>query len=127
MSAQTNYFKLGVFIIVGSILIATAIIILGAGALFQEKIMMETYLDETAQGLAVGSQVKLRGVQIGNIERLGFVSEKYEGLENTEYRYVLVEFALTQKIFGQGDKESFDRNLRREVERGLRVRVARRG
>lgn len=127
MSAQTHYFKLGLFIIIGSVLVAAAIVILGVGALFQDKIMMETYLDESAQGLAVGSPVKFRGVQIGNIERLGFANNKYKDIQSTEYRYVLVEFALTEKVFGQGGQASFERTLAREVERGLRVRVAPQG
>ena len=90
MSAQTHYFKLGLFIIIGSVLVAAAIVILGVGALFQDKIMMETYLDESAQGLAVGSPVKFRGVQIGNIERLGFAKNKYKDIQSMQYRYVLV-------------------------------------
>ena len=80
MSAQAHYFKIGVFMLSGITLAVLAVIILGAGALFKKKIMMETYFDESVQGLSVGAPLKYRGVTIGKVEHIGFVRNEY----NTE-------------------------------------------
>ena len=78
MSAKAHYFKIGVFMLSGITLAVLAVIILGAGALFKKKFMMETYFDESVQGLSVGAPLKYRGVTIGSVEHIGFVRNDYK-------------------------------------------------
>ena len=46
-------------------MLLAVIVILGAGRFFETTYPLETYFDESVNGLAVGSPVKLRGVAGG--------------------------------------------------------------
>ena len=39
---------------------------------------METYLNESVQGLEIGSKVQYRGVVVGEVRKIGFTYNKYE-------------------------------------------------
>jgi len=117
---KASYFKIGLFIIVGTIIGAIGVVVLGVGTIFQKKILVETYIDESVQGLDVGSSVKFRGVQVGKVETISLTSAEYP----TKRRYVLVRIGLTTKIFlADAGSPSF----LAEVEKGLRVRLASQG
>jgi phospholipid/cholesterol/gamma-HCH transport system substrate-binding protein len=117
---KANYFKIGLFIIVGTIIGAIGVVALGVGTIFQKKVLVETYIDESVQGLDVGSSVKFRGVQVGKVETISLTSAEYP----TKRRYVLVRIGLTTKIFlADAGSPSF----LAEVEKGLRVRLASQG
>ncbi len=72
MSAQANFFKIGLFVIGATIALVFLLVMLGAGRIFQSKILMETYFNESVQGLEVGSKVKYRGVIVGEVKSIGF-------------------------------------------------------
>ena len=117
---KASYFKIGLFIIVGTIIGAIGVVALGVGTIFQKKVLVETYIDESVQGLDVGSSVKFRGVQVGKVEAISLTSAEYP----TKRRYVLVRIGLTTKIFlADPGSPSF----LAEVEKGLRVRLASQG
>jgi phospholipid/cholesterol/gamma-HCH transport system substrate-binding protein/paraquat-inducible protein B len=117
---KASYFKIGLFIIVGTIIGAIGVVALGVGTIFQKKVLVETYIDESVQGLDVGSSVKFRGVQVGKVEAISLTSAEYP----TKRRYVLVRIGLTTKIFlADAGSPSF----LAEVEKGLRVRLASQG
>jgi ABC-type transporter Mla subunit MlaD len=85
-----------------------AVIILGTGALFKKKVMMETYFDESVQGLSVGAPLKYRGVTIGSVEHIGFVRNDYktELSDDDRYRYghyVVVRVTVKEVFPGQSD------------------------
>lgn len=127
MSAKVGYFRLGVFILTAFGLLVTAILILGVGTAFKSKVMVETYLDESAQGLSVGSPFKFRGVQIGSIEKIDFANNKYKDIHSTEHRYVLIEIAVNPTAFGPDTLGRLKKDLPKEIQRGLRVRLAPQG
>jgi phospholipid/cholesterol/gamma-HCH transport system substrate-binding protein/paraquat-inducible protein B len=117
---KASYFKIGLFIIVGTIIGAIGVVALGVGTIFQKKVLVETYIDESVQGLDVGSSVKFRGVQVGKVEAISLTSAEYP----TKRRYVLVRIGLTTKIFlADAGSPSF----LAEVDKGLRVRLASQG
>jgi len=117
---KASYFKIGLFIIIGTIIGALGVVALGVGTIFQKKVLVETYIDESVQGLDVGSSVKFRGVQVGKVETITLTSVEYA----TKRRYVLVRIGLTTKIFlADAGSPSF----LTEVEKGLRVRLASQG
>lgn len=127
MSVQTNYVKLGAFVLVTMALIITGLIVLGGGMLWSERILVETYLDESAQGLESGSVVKMRGVQVGNIETISFVYLKYPEAFQSGHRYVLVEIGLQTDKFGDFPRDRFKELLTEEIRNGLRVRITPQG
>ena len=68
-----SYFRFGLFVILGLLLIVTAVIVFGAGKFLKKKIIIESYFDQSVQGLEVGAPLKFQGVQIGNVREIGFV------------------------------------------------------
>jgi paraquat-inducible protein B len=131
MSLKANYFKLGVFVI-GAVLAGfVLLVVIGSGRWFQPKIAIETYFDESVQGLDIGSKVKYRGVVIGDVTRISFTYVKYEQEKpmRERMRYVLVEAQLQPKLLGgrAAGGITSPENARLEVERGLRARLAPQG
>jgi ABC-type transporter Mla subunit MlaD len=127
MIVQTNYVKLGAFVLITLALILAGLIVLGGGKLWSERILVETYLDESAQGLEAGSVVKMRGVQVGNIERISFVYLKYPEAFEAGHRYVLVEVGLQADKFGDFPRDRFKELLAEEIATGLRIRITPQG
>lgn len=122
MIRKHDYFKLGAFIILGSGLLLAVIIILGAGRYFETTYPLETYFDESVNGLAVGSPVKLRGVQVGRVAEINFVSNVYHKAKADESRYVYVRCDITPELFEDVSDTDFVDYVRHEVDRGLRMR-----
>src|SRR4051812_1681685 len=67
MAVGTNYWKLGLFVIVGVGLALTALVVLGARRWNDQTVTFVSFFDESVQGLEVGSPVKFRGVTIGRV------------------------------------------------------------
>ena len=122
MVRKKDYFKLGVFIILGTGMLLAVIVILGAGRFFETTYPLETYFDESVNGLAVGSPVKLRGVEVGRVAEINFVSNIYPKAHDDESRYVYVRCEIKPELFENVDAQDFSAYIKREVERGLRVR-----
>lgn len=121
MSKQNQYFRLGVFILSGIGLLVAGIVILGAGALFEDVVYGETYFNESVQGLDVGAPVKYRGVEIGRVSSIGFVSSRYpESAYTPAARYVLV-----QMKFKRDQAKNFlqQKSIDEVTEAGLRIRL----
>jgi len=125
---RARYYKIGVFVSVGFILLVGGLVVLGVGSFFRSTIHMETYFDESVQGLDVGSPVKHRGVQIGSVESIGFVRNEYKNLSEEDFyrygRYVMVKIALTNPLGIRGQDDSI---LQKMIAEGLRVRLTSQG
>ncbi|MEP7182899.1 MAG: MlaD family protein [Betaproteobacteria bacterium] len=132
MSRKANYFKLGLFVIGALVAGMILLVVIGSGRWFQPKLTVETYLNESVQGLDVGSKLKYRGVSIGDVTKIGFTYNQYQlDKPMTErVRYVLVEAQIQPKLLGgraaAGDITQGD-NAAQEVARGLRMRLAPQG
>jgi hypothetical protein len=131
MSAQANFFKIGLFVIGGTLALVLLLLILGSGQLFQSKITMETYLNESVQGLEVGSKVRYRGVVVGEVRRIGFTYNTYEQDQPmaARLRYVMIEATILPRLIGGragGDITRLE-TAKVEIDRGLRVRLALQG
>jgi paraquat-inducible protein B len=132
MSAQANFFKIGIFVIGATIALVFLLVMLGAGKLFQSKIVMETYFNESVQGLELGSKVKYRGVIVGEVKSIGFSYTRYQqNLPMSDrLRYVMVEATILPRLIGgragAGDLTRSD-TAKAEIDKGLRVRLAPQG
>jgi ABC-type transporter Mla subunit MlaD len=132
LSLRANYFKLGVFVI-GAVACAVVILlVVGSGRWFTPKLTVETYFDESVQGLDIGSKLKYRGVVIGDVTRISFTYIKYQ-LDRPiaeRARYVLVEAEILPRLLGgrshAGDITGTSNGVM-EVDRGMRVRLAPQG
>lgn len=70
MAEKTSKFVVGLFVTIGVLIGASAIVWLGASKYFQRGAAYVTYFDESVQGLSADSIVKYRGVEIGRIENI---------------------------------------------------------
>jgi paraquat-inducible protein B len=126
MSARANYFKLGLFIICGVLLGLIGLVVLGAGRLFERTMLLETYFDQSVQGVDIGTQVKFRGVNVGRIRTIDFTRNHYQlDLPRVERQaYVRIVAEIRADALDGMAEGIVNENLEREIENGLRVRLA---
>jgi len=128
MSTKPHYFRIGVFVIAAMALILGAVVVFGAGLLTQEKIYFETYFEESVSGLIVGSPVELKGVRIGQVEKITFARDEYglggESSDVSKYEdYVVVLCSIPGKNLPAVSQEERIMRLHRMISRGLRVQL----
>lgn len=127
MSTKTGYFRLGLFVILGSLALVASVAYLGAGNYFVDRIQVETYFREPVQGLDVGAPVKYRGVPVGLVQRITFVAAEYGAPASASYdqrMYVRVLFGVDLNAFPGMTREEISKELQEAVGRGLRMRLA---
>ena len=131
MSRDANYFKLGLFVIGAGIAGIMVLTIIGTGRWLKPRTTIETYFNESVQGLDVGSKMKYRGVVIGAVTRISFTYVEYEQDKpmNQRKRYVLVEAQIEPRLVGgkAANDITSPESSKLEVERGLRVHLAPQG
>lgn len=125
MTAKVSHTRLGVFVVLAILLLAALAISLGGGNTFRKKVTVETYFNESVQGLDIGSKVRYRGVIIGAVSSINFTYTRYEQEKSPAERkqYVLVEMAVYPDLLGTaaGAGREFVDKL---VADGLRFRMA---
>ena len=126
MSIKANFFKIGIFVIFTCTLLMVGVVFWGAQTFNQKKYYAETYTEETVQGLTVGSQVFTRGVQIGEVAEIAFISAIYDLSEGSEAwdkfsGHVYIKMSLnSDRLLVRVDPNGF---VERLVERGFRLRL----
>lgn len=130
-NTDINYFKIGSFVLAGITLIIAALIIFGSKHLFSPTVYLETYFNESVQGISDGTLVKYRGVQIGYVKDIAFVSEiygkKFDDDSEVHARAIYVKIAITSKLFTHKTRAKLEHFLQHEVASGLRVKIAPQG
>ncbi|AQQ70057.1 paraquat-inducible protein B [Limihaloglobus sulfuriphilus] len=127
-SSKANYFKLGVFSLTAIIILTATLIMYGAGTWGKESLYFETYIDESVEGLSVGSPVNYRGVQIGQVEKITFVPAVYDldytNITSSKFStYVLVVMSANPQKVKNFNRKLF--NLDNLIQEGLRLTLAR--
>jgi len=125
MPKPANYFRIGLFIIVAAVIFVAGLLIFGAGQFFKKQVMFETYVRGTVQGVDIGSPVKFRGVQIGQVTWVGFSFNTYpqEMKANNRENFVIIRMKVDREIFPNMFDENLQPILDRGVQNGLRVRI----
>jgi phospholipid/cholesterol/gamma-HCH transport system substrate-binding protein len=118
-----SYFKIGIFVISAVVIGIIGVVVLGVGTIFQKKNIVETYIDESVQGLDVGSPVKFRGVPIGRVEQISLTSAEYA----TRREYVLVRVSISSNILQFPINDPRSPQLKQALDRGFRIRIAPQG
>ncbi|MGE4285372.1 MAG: MlaD family protein [Phycisphaerae bacterium] len=129
MSKKTNYFNIGLFVIIAIALITTGVIVFGTGVIGRNSELYEAYFDESIQGLSIGSPLKYRGVDIGRVERIDLASQVYhnqlKGDDFVNYgKYVRVVLAVDSDKIAMSPVPGGNRS---EGELQLRVRIVAQG
>jgi phospholipid/cholesterol/gamma-HCH transport system substrate-binding protein len=120
---KLSYFKIGLFVISAIVIGVIGVVVLGVGAVLQKRSLVETYIDESVQGLDVGSPLKFRGVPVGRVEDISLTSAEYA----TRRQYVLVRMSISSNIFQFPVNDPASPVLKRELDRGFRIRLAPQG
>ena len=129
MGTKPSYFKIGMFVILAGTLILAALVVFGSGLLAQEQLHFETYFDESVTGLTVGSSVELRGVRIGQVEKIAFIRDEYKpsdrDSEISRYEhYIMVLCSVNRENLPDVSNTQTWVRLKEMVDRGLRVRLS---
>ena len=129
MSAKPNYFKLGLFIIIATVILFISVIIFGSGILSQEKLYFETYFTESVQGLNVGAVVQNQGVEIGQVESISFVRHVYDmpgdATEVSKYEsWIRVVCSVDQANLPEMASTESDKRMEQLIKKGLRLRLS---
>lgn len=77
----TSSFLIGLFVIVGTLIIAAAVIWLGAEQFMQKYRYYNTYFDVSVEGLEVGSTVKYLGVPVGSVSNIRIAKDQKKLVE----------------------------------------------
>ena len=80
MSTNSSKFLIGLFVIIGLMLLSATIIWVGASRILMKGSLYAVYFDESVQGLQVDSAIKYRGVDIGTVQSIG-VAPDYRLIE----------------------------------------------
>jgi MlaD protein len=77
MTKDRFHFALGLFTLAGLFLGGVGIFYFGGGHWHHQTFIVETYFDQTVSGLSLGAPVRHRGVDVGTVTKIDFVTSKY--------------------------------------------------
>lgn len=122
---HASYAKIGLAVVLGVVAIVGALVYIGKSGSSEYEFLAETYYDKPVSGLSVGSAVNFRGVKIGEVRDINFVSNLYD-VDGTDARriYILMAFPKSKILPYRYDASQIDGLLRDMVERGLRATVS---
>jgi phospholipid/cholesterol/gamma-HCH transport system substrate-binding protein len=124
MSAKTNYFKLGLFVLGGVVLFIAGLLAFGAKSYFAPKTYFETAIPGQVSGLAVGSRVEFRGVPVGKVTRISFAWSLYS---QSKSRLIVVQFEVDGDLLPLPPHFDLKTTVDEATERGLRAMVKSQG
>ncbi len=133
MRQKAHYVKIGLFVIGATILAVVGIIVLEGGKWFERMTMVETYFNESVQGLEIGAPVRLRGVRMGRVESIRLAREEYNIAFNPEvgllpYKgVVVVRMSVRLSVAAHFPETDEDMRMRKAVDAGWRFRLASKG
>ena len=116
MNDYKQKLKLGIFVVSGLLLLILALFFLGLADLFVEKVEIATRFEESVQGLSVGSEVKYRGVQVGNVSQIAIQME-------TKTVWVTMQIEPRYFFSSKDRQQDFEELFREELKNGLSCRL----
>lgn len=93
MTAKTNHWKLGLFVMASLAVGLGALLWFGANSLLVEKSTVYAVFNESVNGLEVGSPVKYRGVTIGSVADISFAPDRTTVIVDIDILYAKLRAA----------------------------------
>jgi paraquat-inducible protein B len=117
MSAPTNHWKLGAFVVASTLVGLAAAALITARTMQVVTVTYTSYFDEAVTGLEVGSPIRFRGVNVGNVAAIDVAPDR---------RHVEVNYSLGVTVLKRLGLASTgrDKQITISVPPGLRVQVA---
>lgn len=114
---------IGIFTLVGLLIAATSLVLIGAGKYFEKTHKLQLYFDKSVNGLQIGSDVRFGGVRIGRVSDISVIIDT---VENRKIIPVVVELTSQElkSVSGSGQATldfSTRDGVRKAVKRGLRA------
>ena len=132
---KSSYVKIGAFVCAAILLVAVAVMLMGSGSMRKRELLMETYVEETVQGVSEGSAVKYRGIPVGTVKSVSFAGADYEQEDvlpdapeadiQRAIRYARIIFALDTTDLP--DEGAFVEYLDTQIAGGLRAHMKSQG
>jgi len=110
MSAPTNHWKLGLFVVASGLIGLGAVVFVGSLSMNDESVTYTSYFDESVTGLDLGSTVKFRGVTVGTVSAIEVAPDR---------RHVEVSYELRVPVLdrlGIASGKGLDTKLRIPVD-----------
>lgn len=124
MSAKPNFFRIGLFMVIGIAILAGSLIAFGAGQIFKKRIYMETYVNSSVQGVDKGTPVKFRGVPIGAVSAITFSFNEYGASSEVDrYNYIVILMEIDKEMFPGMFKENLTLLIKKNIQQGMRARI----
>lgn len=122
MTKQYNYYKIGLFVALSLSFLVVIFVTLAGGDLFEKKEYIETYFNESVDGLQEGSTVKYLGIDIGHVDTIELLKQIYPSLqgEPSGSRFIYVKIDITADKFVN---KRFIDSLPNQIEKGLRAQI----
>jgi paraquat-inducible protein B len=120
MSQKPNTFRIGLFVLGGVALVVVALFAFGIRNAFEKKHALVTYVPGDVDGLAVGSAVRLKGVNVGQVTNVDFSWNRYPG---SKTQCVIVEFEVKDSLSPVPKGKDFAQTIKDTVAIGLRAIV----
>ena len=118
---QANKFRLGLFVLGGTVLFITGLFVLGLEGLFVKKGHFVTLFPESVQGLTIGSPVKYKGVPIGTVSKITIQVENKRIRVDMDIN--LNSFSVDKVVDDDDIMALFYDFIKKEREQGLRCRL----
>jgi phospholipid/cholesterol/gamma-HCH transport system substrate-binding protein len=134
MKSNAHYFRVGLFVLIVLLLLTGGVLLVSTDVFKGDRFLVETYVDESVQGLGVGTALLHRGVAIGRIEKVTFVPREYpmdtKGPEYAKFsRYVLLVMSVNKEHFSDmgAEPSQIEAMIRQQVNNGLRLKLSYQG
>ena len=118
-----NYFRLGIFVLIGIALLIALTLIFGAGNFNKKTTIVETYVSGSVTGLEVGAPARYRGVKIGSVYSIALSGPIYERKVPIadQKQYVVIRISILQR--DDQSQDDITTEITNLVEKNLRARV----
>ena len=123
MSHKASPTLIGLFTLIGLLLIGAAVVMFGAGKMFARHHNVLLYFEKSVNGLLVGSDVRFGGVRIGRVRSIRVIVDRQN---NRKIIPVVVELAENDlRLLSSNDAENIDfstfKGVQKAVAEGLRA------
>jgi paraquat-inducible protein B len=124
MSARASSTAIGVFVSGAIVLAVVAVLLFGSGKLFSKQEKFIIYFEDSVNGLTIGSPVKFKGVQIGQVSNIMI---RYDQSPDDPVAYIPViveiDVARLRNQLGVEVDLGNDQEFEAQVESGLRAKL----
>lgn len=118
MIRKANKTVIGAFVVGAVVLLLTAIVVFGSGALFRQSDKYVVFFDGSVKGLSVGAPVIFRGVKIGNITSINLI---YDEQSQQVLIPAVIDIELS-RVMGMPEAPGYP-DYKRLIQQGLRAKL----